>query len=79
MAPNCEPFPGKRVVLVTVSTDYFDMFTNWLSSAKGFLHETEHLHMIAEDVEVVAPLGAFLKDQKFDFSVASPHQSSLVA
>lgn len=76
MAKHCEPFPGKRVVLVTVSTDYFDMFTNWLSSAKRFLHATEHLHMIAEDEEVVAPLEAFLKGQEFDYSVASPQAPS---
>merc|ERR1719330_1746429 len=72
MAKHCEPFPGKRVVLVTVSTDYFDMFTNWLNSAKPFLHDSEHLHMIAEDEEVVPRLAAFLKDQDFDHSVAPP-------
>jgi len=78
MAPHCEPFPGKRVVLVTVNMDYFDMFTNWLGSARDFLHETEHLHVIAEEAEAVAPLQALLEEQKLDYSVSPPDAPSML-
>merc|ERR1719330_774677 len=79
MAKHCEPFQGKRVVLVTVNKDYFEMYTNWLGSAAPFLqNSTEHLRIIAEDEEVLAPLHAFMKDLELDYSVESPQAASLV-
>merc|ERR1719189_4736 len=79
MAKQCEPFPGKRVVLVTVSMDYFEMFTNWLASAKPFLRDTEHLHVIAESEDAVRPTKDFLQGQGLDYSVASPAEAAASA
>merc|ERR1740123_2325054 len=69
LSGNCEPFPGKRVILVTVNRGYFDMFTNWWGSAKPFLGATEHLHVVAEDEEVVQQMKAFREQQGLDFTV----------
>lgn len=71
---DCEPFPGKRVVLATVGAEYMEMFTNWLGSALPFLKETEHLHVIAEDWEVVGPLEALQKEAHVEFSVGTPQE-----
>lgn len=70
---DCAPFPGQRVVLVTVSMQYFDMFRNWLVSARPFLQDTEHVHVIAEDGEVVPLLEALRKGHSLDYSVEDPH------
>lgn len=79
MAARCEPFPGKRVVMVTVNTEFFAMFTNWLDAARRFLQETEHLHIVAEDDQAGELIESFLKDPQWNFSelsysVASPSQ-----
>jgi len=47
------------VVLVTVNTQFFDMFKNWLGSAKPFLQD-KRLMVIAEDSQVAEPFEKFV-------------------
>jgi hypothetical protein len=56
-APHCAPYPGKRIVFVTVSIDFIDMFRNWLLSATAFLDkETDQLVVHPHDDEAVEHL-----------------------
>lgn len=49
-ASKCKPYPGRRVVLVTVDTTYVDFFANWLLSAEKVLDPTAHkIVVIAEE------------------------------
>jgi hypothetical protein len=70
-APTCSMFPGKRVVLVTVSAAYYDMFRNWLHYASRYLDKsTEQL--------VVTPLdqwiGAALEKMKNETELPFPFE-----
>lgn len=73
---RCSLDPGKRMVLVTVSSDYFAMFENWLGFAEPFLRDTEHLYVMAEDQDVVGLLSAMLEDRAFSYTLASPEIES---
>jgi len=53
---KCAAYPGKRVVLVSVSLDYLKMFQNWYHFARPWLQDTEHLVVVAEDEAVAKPL-----------------------
>lgn len=48
-SPTCALYPGKRIVMVTVTGKYLAMFENWHHHAKRFFTETEQLVAIAED------------------------------
>lgn len=51
-AASCKPYPGKRVVMVSISEEYLDMFRNWLHFAGRYLNDTEQLVAVAEDLSV---------------------------
>jgi len=70
---QCEPHPGKRVVLVVVNVEYFEMFKNWLGYAQRFLsHKTEHLHVVAEQEGVVGNLSTLLQGRGLDYTLETP-------
>lgn len=49
-ASNCKPYPGRRVVLVTVDLMYVDFFENWLLSAERHVKsDSEKIVVIAEE------------------------------
>eukprot|EP00445_Apocalathium_hangoei_P067407 CAMPEP_0204143732 /NCGR_PEP_ID=MMETSP0361-20130328/20677_1 /ASSEMBLY_ACC=CAM_ASM_000343 /TAXON_ID=268821 /ORGANISM="Scrippsiella Hangoei, Strain SHTV-5" /LENGTH=420 /DNA_ID=CAMNT_0051097637 /DNA_START=71 /DNA_END=1334 /DNA_ORIENTATION=+ len=57
MPTDCQPYPGKRVVLVTANEQYVRMFSNWLIHAAPFLNpETDQLVVAAESKAAVAIL-----------------------
>lgn len=76
-AGNCTLYPGKRVVMVTVSGEFVDMFKNWFHFAKPFLKSTEQLRVFAEDHAAVAPLQEMMK-QSPQFDVVAPDGVSLL-
>jgi hypothetical protein len=46
----CQPYPGKLVIIVSVSHEMIDFFSQWHVSASRFLDEScMHLSVIAED------------------------------
>jgi hypothetical protein len=70
-APTCSTFPGKRVVLVTVSAAYYNMFRNWLHYASRYLDNST-------DQLVVTPLdqwiGAALERMKNETELPFPFE-----
>jgi len=57
MPTDCQPYPGKRVVLVTANEQYVSLFSNWLIHAAPFLNpETDQLVVAAESSAAVAVL-----------------------
>jgi len=70
---RCEPHPGKRVVLVVVNVEFFEMFKNWLGYAQSFLsHKTEHLYVVAEQEGVVGNLSTLLHGRGLDYTLETP-------
>lgn len=70
---RCEPHPGKRVVLVVVNVEFFEMFKNWLGYAQSFLSQkTEHLHVVAEQEGVVGNLSTLLHGRGLDYTLDTP-------
>lgn len=58
-AQTCKPYPGKRVVVVQVNTQYVDLFRNWLFHASRVWNaSTEQLVVAAESDRSVATLKA---------------------
>jgi len=72
----CTLYPGKRVVLVTVNSEYLGMFKNWLHFASRFLKETEQLRVVAEDEAVIGPLKEMQKRSP-TFDLVSRHENPL--
>lgn len=52
-SPNCVPYPGKRVVLLTVDSEFITFFQNWIIHAKPYLTNTEQIVVIPEDEKAV--------------------------
>jgi hypothetical protein len=55
-SPDCKPYPGKRVVLLTVDSEFMNFFQNWLIHAKPYITKTEQIVVIPEDEKAVALL-----------------------
>lgn len=52
-SPDCKPYPGKRVVLLTVDSEFMNFFQNWLIHAKPYLTKTEQIVVVPEDEKAV--------------------------
>eukprot|EP00928_Gymnodinium_smaydae_P047386 TRINITY_DN3161_c0_g3_i3.p2 TRINITY_DN3161_c0_g3~~TRINITY_DN3161_c0_g3_i3.p2 ORF type:complete len:342 (+),score=64.14 TRINITY_DN3161_c0_g3_i3:330-1355(+) len=52
----CSKYPGRRVVLVAVDTDYVRFFENWLLHAGKVLGDHEQVVVLAEDASALAAL-----------------------
>mmetsp|Transcript_55407 Transcript_55407/g.153406 ORF Transcript_55407/g.153406 Transcript_55407/m.153406 type:complete len:273 (-) Transcript_55407:52-870(-) len=51
---HCAPYPGKRIVFVSVSSQFMDMFRNWLVHASPHLDpDTDQLVAYAENPEAL--------------------------
>eukprot|EP00931_Biecheleriopsis_adriatica_P113900 TRINITY_DN8916_c0_g1_i1.p1 TRINITY_DN8916_c0_g1~~TRINITY_DN8916_c0_g1_i1.p1 ORF type:complete len:305 (+),score=40.15 TRINITY_DN8916_c0_g1_i1:69-983(+) len=53
---DCQPFPGKEVVLVTVNEHYENLFLNWISHASEFLTDAHQVVVWPEDDRIIDPL-----------------------
>ena len=49
ISPSCGPFPHKRVVMISLSSSYFDFLTNWFVTSAKFLTEDDVVLVVAED------------------------------
>jgi len=77
---TCGPFPGKQVVLVTVSTDFMPFFQNWLHFAGPYLTSSEQIVAFAEDGEVVPMLRRFLHEgARTPFKIAIPANETQIS
>mmetsp|Transcript_152070 Transcript_152070/g.369312 ORF Transcript_152070/g.369312 Transcript_152070/m.369312 type:complete len:335 (-) Transcript_152070:171-1175(-) len=77
---TCGPFPGKQVVLVTVSTDFMPFFQNWLHYAGPFLTSSEQVVAFAEDKQVVPMLRRFLHEgARTPFKIAIPANETQIS
>jgi hypothetical protein len=63
ISPNCEAFPGQRVLLTSVSDEDVDFFENWLHHAGQYLSATDHLTVIADDEKATERLADLLSVQ----------------
>jgi hypothetical protein len=51
ISPNCKPYPQKRVVLLSINSEYIDFFVNWYHHAKNYLTANEQLVVMASDAD----------------------------
>lgn len=68
---ECKPYPGKRVVLLTVDSEFMNFFHNWLLHAKPFITSTEQIVVIPEDDKAVPLLEEAQKSSNLSFDILS--------
>jgi len=73
---ECKLYPKKRVVLVTVSSNYVEMFKNWELHAREFIRDTEQLHVIAEDGDAVGPLEEMQRTSHFELTAPATQKAN---
>lgn len=75
-APNCTPYPGKRIIVVTVSIDFFDMFRNWFHTAMTYIDsKTNHLIVYPYDKLVVLKLQEMNSNLSVPFEIGKNQHS----
>jgi len=71
-APHCMPYPGKRVIIVTVNNDFLDMFRNWLHTSEAYIdNETDQLVVYPYDKVVASKLRNMRSNSSLHFEVGA--------